>query len=496
MATSSAGRAAGRGGLAVATTLGALIAGVSMAAPAAAAPLGAPPVGQVRVSTAQAGTTDVPPVPSTPSVPAGLTGGQVTIGGSGYGHGVGMSQYGALGMARAGSSVTQILAHYYTGVTVTPYRDAVDLRVNVAHAASGITLRSTARADGGGGLHLLPDAGTPLTLAAGESAVLRPVAGRITVTVTRADGTTAVVTATTLDVRWPGTRLLDGPATTLDLTSTIGSSRKSRSYRWGSLHVTPLGAGLEAVAALDLHGEYLRGVAEMPSSWPAAALQSQVVAARNYALVASGTTPRASCGGCQLWDDVRSQVYSGWAKEAEVVGTTRYGDRWLAAVAATQASATTGLSVLYQGKPVSTYFASSTGGRTRDALDVWGRSVPYLASVPDPWSADPAVNPSYAHWNRSVSVSRLLSLFTLPDLATLTVTSRDSGAAAKVVTATAADGTRHTVGGNAFASALGLPGTWVTGLTLPVPATTLTTTTTSATPATTPAATPAATPTT
>jgi peptidoglycan hydrolase-like amidase len=98
---------------------------------------------------------------------------------------------------------------------------------------------------------------------------------------------------------------------------------------------------------------------------------------------------------------------------------------------------------------------------------VWGHALPYLASVADPWSADPAVNPGYARWTRTVATSRLLSLFALPDLASVTVTSRDSGGAAKVVTATAADGTRRTVGGNTFAGALGLPGAWVAGLALP-----------------------------
>ena len=36
----------------------------------------------------------------------------VTFSGAGVGHGVGMSQYGALGMARAGYTTNQILTHY------------------------------------------------------------------------------------------------------------------------------------------------------------------------------------------------------------------------------------------------------------------------------------------------------------------------------------------------------------------------------------------------
>jgi stage II sporulation protein D len=142
----------------------------------------------------------------------------------------------------------------------------------------------------------------------------------------------------------------------------------------------------------------------------------------------------------------------------------------VAAVTATQTSATTGVAVLYRGAPAATYFASSTGGRTRDPADVWGNAVPYLRSVPDPWSVDAAVNPGYARWTRTVPVTRLLALFGAPDLARLEVTARDSGDAAKVVTATSADGSRRTVPGNALVSALGLPAAWIDTFALPAPA--------------------------
>lgn len=40
---------------------------------------------------------------------------------TGFGHGVGMSQYGANQMASEGADYVEILTHYYTGVTVEPY---------------------------------------------------------------------------------------------------------------------------------------------------------------------------------------------------------------------------------------------------------------------------------------------------------------------------------------------------------------------------------------
>lgn len=47
-----------------------------------------------------------------------IRGDVVTITGRGFGHGVGMSQFGAEGMSRNGSTYAQILAHYYPGSAI------------------------------------------------------------------------------------------------------------------------------------------------------------------------------------------------------------------------------------------------------------------------------------------------------------------------------------------------------------------------------------------
>ena len=390
----------------------------------------------------------------------GATTGDVTVVGAGFGHGVGLSQYGANGMAGAGATATQILQHYYTGVTVASARDDTDLRVNVAHGTRSLALSSaSASASASGGLRLLPSDGAAVTVAPGADVRLTPVRGRIAVSIRRTTGGTTELSASGLTVQWPGTRALSGPATVLGLTSTTSGAPRTVRYRWGSLAVTPVGSGLEGVLVIGVHGEYLRGIAEMPSSWRPAALAAQAVAARNYALVAAGTIPRASCGGCQLWNDTRSQVYAGWSKESDT--------RWIDAVTATQTSSTTGLVALHAGRPITATYSSSTGGRTRNAADVWGNPVPYLVSVPDPWSIDARNNPRYAHWTRTVSVATMRAMFGLTDLATLTVIARDPGGAAKEVTATSSDGTRRTMSGNTVASALGLPGVWISSFTVP-----------------------------
>ena len=44
---------------------------------------------------------------------------EVTIQGNGWGHGLGMSQYGALGLAKQGYNYQSILKYYYTGVEIS-----------------------------------------------------------------------------------------------------------------------------------------------------------------------------------------------------------------------------------------------------------------------------------------------------------------------------------------------------------------------------------------
>ena len=94
---------------------------------------------------------------------------------------------------------------------------------------------------------------------------------------------------------------------------------------------------------------YVRGVvsAEMPSSWPLAALEAQAIASRTYALTADAGGSRFD-----VYSDTRSQVYLGVA--AETASTN-------AAVAATA-----GQIVTYAGQPAITYFFASSGGMTED----------------------------------------------------------------------------------------------------------------------------------
>ena len=130
---------------------------------------------------------------------------------------------------------------------------------------------------------------------------------------------------------------------------------------------------MQAINAIGLE-DYVRGVvsAESPSTWPAEALKAQAVAARTYAVTTNvGTTT----DGIDQYADTRSQMYKGVA--AEFPSTD-------AAVAATA-----GQVVAQSGKPVTTYFFSTSGGHTENIEDSFIGALPrtWLKGVDDPYDA-------------------------------------------------------------------------------------------------------------
>ena len=86
---------------------------------------------------------------------------------------------------------------------------------------------------------------------------------------------------------------------------------------------------------------------ESPASWPLEALKAQAVAARTYAI-----TSTKGGVGFEHYPDTRSQVYGGIGVEQPTTNQ---------AVAETARQVVT-----YQGRPVTTYFFSTSGGRTEN----------------------------------------------------------------------------------------------------------------------------------
>ena len=260
------------------------------------------------------------------------------VSGHGWGHGVGMPQYGALGYARRGFGYARILNHFYPGTSLAT-TSVKQVRVLLADGAGSVTVSS----------------GAPFRVrdAAGKSYKL-------------ATGSYAVGPSFRLRVSPNGTlKQLAGP---LMFTPGRVPLQVGRPYR-GSIQVLAAKNKLQAINFVGLE-DYVRGVVsqEVSSDWPAAALATQAVASRTYAVAT-----RKRSGAYDLFADTRSQVYGG--VNAEEFSTS-------AAVDSTTAKILT-----YGGQPAITYFYASSGGKTAAIQDVFtgSKPVPYLVSVRDPY---------------------------------------------------------------------------------------------------------------
>ncbi len=271
---------------------------------------------------------------------------RLVVKGAGFGHGVGMSQYGAYGYALHGVGYEEILTHYYTGTQLGTLTTSPEVAV---------LLRSSATASFTGASRIgdrALDAGKTYSVrSSGGTVVLRSPTGRSLVS-------------------WAGpVRAAGKGGKPVKLLGPGPNGLRDASFR-GSLEFRPSGGGLLVVNALDLDS-YVRGVvaAESPSSWPADALKAQAVAARTYAI----TTNAGGGQGFTQWADTRSQVYKGVAAETIATDT---------AVAATSRQVVT-----YLGKPIVTYFFSTSGGKTEDVENGFpgARAQPYLRGVVDPY---------------------------------------------------------------------------------------------------------------
>lgn len=380
--------------------------------------------------------------------------------GAGYGHGVGMSQFGARGQALEGKSANDILRYYYSFVTVEPMVDNQMMRVNIGHTLSTFSIKAVSKV---GQIQILEgdikDTATavPLRTMDLKSTLSFTVLGTLAFpSVSSSTGTVDPLPSGKIwTIRWTGTRYLPGDPAVVS----VNAAGSNTSYRYGQIQVKMvkapvLGYRLEVTNTVRLHDEYLWGIGEMPSSWPLAALQAQAIASRTFALN-KGATIRTACD-CNIYSDSSDQAFVGYAKETQKT----YGPLWKAAVNSTSTDDSTGLTVLFKSAPISAYFSSSSGGTTESAQNVWGTAVPYAIAVPDPWSLDPKNNPTYASWLRPISQSVIAAAFGLSDVATLFVNSKDASGRVVSISATSSVGKTSKLTGGAFAGKAKLPSAW------------------------------------
>jgi SpoIID/LytB domain protein len=340
--------------------------------------------GTVAGSADPAGAAELYPVPSS---------GQYTITGKGFGHGAGMSQYGAKGAATRGLTGAQITDFYYPGTKLTDTGNPT-IRVRL----SAVDSRPVAVA-AAAGLVATDGAGKRWTLGTDTSSWrFSWTAGQGKFALQKRVGSGYQTTAYA-----PGPLRIGGPSTiTVDFGRAKTDCKGLGTVTFAGTLRTLTDGGAQRSAADLPREEYLRGVvpSESPASWPAAALQAQGIAARSYA--ASQADPGS---WYDAWDTTRDQCWDGAAAHQRSTD---------AAVAATAGRIRT-----YGGKPAFTQFSSSNGGFTAAG------SQPYLAGLADPYEQYSG-NPN-ATWTRQVTVASLRSMAGLADVTRVRITARDGG---------------------------------------------------------------------
>ena len=370
--------------------------------------------------------------------------------GSGYGHGVGLSQMGARSMALAGQSSEQIIKYFYKDVVIEQKDDSKILRVNIGHLLASAKISTATK---GSQLQIIQgEAGSESILpvsSLADSISFSIIGSTVSPRVTVGKTTQVLTRSRTFTIRWAGTRYLEGPDTLIS----VSHSGVTQKLRYGQIQVkavkSPAGYRIEMTNSVRLADEYLWGVSEMPSFWPVAALEAQAIASRTYALSKAGIY-RSVCD-CDLYGSISDQTFLGYAKEIE----KKYGVIWKDIV-----TRTTGLTITQAGIPITAYFSSSSGGKTELAINAWGSSKAYTQIVDDPGSLDLILNPRFVTWNREVPQSVIAAAFLLPDVVSLEILGVNESGTVAQIQATSSTGVQVALRGETFRSRTKIPSAW------------------------------------
>ena len=376
--------------------------------------------------------------------------------GAGWGHGVGMSQWGAyaqaLGWNTTPRTYDQILTYYYTGTSLEAYDSASpghpNLWVNLEFDRTDLLLRVLKN-----GPSQVPAtvtrAAESIDLTSNQS--LRLIwADDNNCTVEFREGTNLATDpfetwdggSCDLDIAWDGDT--DGtPSTLVEIVGctlfdwNFGVSRTCR-YGRGSLHTIdnsshdPVFDGFDLVLDINID-DYVLGISEVSYSWPTEALKAQAVAARSYAAEAiDRVTPLSRTCACDVYDTSRSQRYVGWGH-----GTTP----WIDAVKANDNEVITHPAAP-KNDVISAVYTSSNGGASEAFNERWGgQPTPWVASILDPFSLHPS-NPNKS-WTKTISAQSLATKVwgsNPPSLTSVKVIARNTSGSAKTIEFSASDG--------------------------------------------------------
>ena len=357
----------------------------------------------------------------------------VTISGKGYGHGRGMSQYGAQGAALAGLSATQILNFYYPGTT--------------GSTTSGY-VRVWTTADTSPGIYVRPSSGLRARSLVSNTVWTLPVSSTITSWILSAYGDHQTQlkyyrSSTRTWVLWKtlaGMGQFEG-TTEGSVVTMVLPNGTTASYRGRLRTADRAGADLDTLNVATIE-YYLRGVVpkEVITSWRPAALQAQAVAARTYA-----ASKRLNPGGpdYDLCDTTTCQVYGGYS--AEVTSTTN-------AVVATSNQIR-----VYGGVPIAAEFSSSNGGYAAPG------GLAYLPAKADPYDAYPGNGNPNSNWTFSIADTVAGARLGVGTVQQITVLQRNGygtwGGRVLSVRVTGTTATK-TMTGETFRLAVGLKSSW------------------------------------
>jgi SpoIID/LytB domain protein len=291
-----------------------------------------------------------------------------TFHGSGWGHGIGLSQWGTQGLATKGWGSDRIVKHYYRGTSVaqrTP--PAQRFRIGLLQYEGTIVLRAARRSfrlqlSSGRVLSRVPEGSTRYIL------IRKNASGRNVYKIKNGSGQLVAQGGSSsnhlLALRSSGAviRVLDGGWP-------HGVGR-------GFLQFNIVGTRAAHLLALVPAEQYLYGLAEVPASWDMDALEAQAIAARSYAWekIRRLGQNRSGCN-CGLFATVSDQVYIGWDKEVAIMG-----DRWVTAVTNSARRV-----AQRDGATIQAYYSSASGGHTENNEVVWGGTpLSYLRGVCDP----------------------------------------------------------------------------------------------------------------
>ena len=363
----------------------------------------------------------------------------------GIGHGHGMSQYGARGAALQGQTYRQILAFYYPKTALTTLTTGA-IRVRLSGSGTTTTVAALPHLVVTGYTGDLPTTGFSkyrLVTDASTGITLEQLAS------------TAGASWTTLQTGLPnGATLRRTAGRPLRLYMRDGTS----TYLYGSVRAWRINASGTAGGVITVNrvgwDQYAQGVvsSEMPTSWPAAAVDAQAVAARTYGAYAVAHPMGAHYDIC---DTSMCQVYGGHS-HVDAQGHQLWSDYPTAAVA------TSNQILTYAGGAIFSQFGASDGGWTVDG------GQPYLVSKADPYDAAASGDP-YLDYKHTFSVPAVAKAFGLAKVTSIAITKRDGNGTwngrmlAGYVAGTDSTGHAKTVAttGFSFESALGLGTTWM-----------------------------------